>query len=90
MIIFIVYLLQGNHIEKVLEYLYTNWFEMVKPLNTDYKKQDSFDAISPMTLPRKNSLQEIDEEGRMEEEEEAVGPSERHIHALKLYAINCG
>ena len=26
---------------------------------------------------------------RIIEEEEVVGPSERHVHALKLYAINC-
>ena len=81
MIIIVVYLVQGNHIEKVIEYLYTNWFEMVKPLNTDYKKQDSYDSTSPAALPRNNSLQEMDEDSRIEEEE-AVGPSERHIHAL--------
>lgn len=44
MVIIVVYLLQGNHVEKVIEYLYSNWFEMVKPLTTDYKKQDSFEG----------------------------------------------
>ena len=46
MIIFLVYLIQGNHFEQVLDYLYTNWFEMVKPLKTsDYKKQESGDDL---------------------------------------------
>lgn len=75
LIIFVVYLLQGSHFESVLEYLYSNWFEMVKPLNTDHKKQENFG------MPK--SIEDI------VAEEEEVGPKERHVHSLKLYAINC-
>lgn len=91
MIIIVIYLLHGSRIEKVMEYLYTNWFEMVKPLNTDYKKQDSFECNSPAStsLSRSSSLQESEDVESRIEEEEVIGPSERHVHSLKLYAINC-
>ena len=65
-----------------MEYLYTNWFEMVKPLNTDYKKQENLEANLS------DSPAFCDDEIPPEEEAE-VGYSMRHIHALKLYAINC-
>ena len=98
MIIFLVYLIQGNHFEQVLDYLYTNWFEMVKPLKTsDYKKQESGDDLDqPSVLyhidndNQQDSLNLRDnDETVVPTEEEEVGPSERHVHSLKLYVINC-
>ena len=42
LVTFLVYLLQGGHLESVLEYLYTNWLEMVKPVErASYKKHGS-------------------------------------------------
>lgn len=68
-----------------MEYLYTNWFEMVKPIDrSDYKKQSSgLDGLAT------HSDAESSYRDDMPSEEEKVGPSERHIHALKLYVINC-
>ena len=60
---------------------------MVKPLNTDFKKQDSMDTNTKAS----QGEQDLEwDEGIEPPEEEEVGENERQIHALKLYAINCG
>lgn len=78
LITFMVYLLQGGRLESVMEYLYTNWFEMVKPIDrADSKKQSS--GLDGLAI---HSDAESGHHDDMPSEEEEVGPSERHIHAL--------
>ena len=69
---------EGNY-EEVPNYLKTNWFEMVKP--NQYKERK-----------RRNSgdnLRESEEIVVPNEDEEDEALSEKQIHALKLYVLNC-
>ena len=74
--------MRDNNHEEIFEYLRTNWFEMVKP--TEYNERNS--------RKRKNSeenLNETEEIINPDESDEENGPSEKQIHALKLYVLNC-
>ena len=81
MITLVTYLLYSGRIEHLMEYYYTNWLEMVIPTHDDQggKGEKTVSFASP-----------DEETASATPAEEEVSPGLRHVHAMKLYAINCG